>query len=682
MITAGIIAKPWRVTLPESMIVIVAYAGETAALEQSLAAVTNEDADSILVLASNVPELSACAQQWDAAISPILPAVLNPADYWCTVSLALAGYERDCLVIRAGTWFPPEFERRLCMPDVEMAAALFPLTVRDIATSAFLSTDHEVGLDAASIDHWLNVYAPGLVFDLPGFCGFTAFLRPQLVANGDFADDVALAQATLLAGASLLCTDSAYVDDSHLPPATLGAGTYAAWAEAALTRHPLTGVRHALTELSARGELPPADLPIVSAGCLHISHAWGGGLAQWIDDFASADKGTRHYILKSIGDWDAHGKSLALYEHPDGGDPLGWWTLARPILSTARHHHEYRAILQSIIDDYAIDTIITSTVIGHSLDALRTELPTLVVCHDFYPACPVLYASFGGPCDSCEAPRLDKCLTENPEHRYFRAEPAGNWLQLRLAYAELLRQHNLPVVAPGHAVGQRIALIAPELAQQQITIIPHGLPPSLTASLRKMRPSRPPQAALRVLVPGSLQTHKGLELLRELIRDQHVNVHFYLLGCGDDGFEFEGHDRVTITAHYVREELASHLAEISPDLGLLLSTVPETFSYTLAELQAARIPVVATNIGAFAERVRNGNTGWLVSSNSGEVAQTLSQLEENRGALEQARANLADTTIATTVDTVARYRALLGHAGKTAKRRPPYLRKRNPLVRR
>jgi glycosyltransferase involved in cell wall biosynthesis len=413
---------------------------------------------------------------------------------------------------------------------------------------------------------------------------------------------------------------------------------------------------------------------------MHISHPWGGGLAQWIDDFASADKGTRQYILKSIGDWDAHGKSLALYEHPDGGDPLGWWTLARPILSTTRHHHEYRAILQDIIDDYAIDTIIASTVIGHSLDALRTDLPTLVVCHDFYPACPVLYASFGGPCESCEAPRLTRCLTENPEHRYFRAEPADNWLQMRSEYARLLRERDLPVVAPGNAVGRRMALIAPELAKQQITVVPHGLPPSLAASLREMRPSRPPQEQLRVLVPGSLQAHKGLDILRELIGDPRVNVHFHLLGCGDDGREFEGQEGVTITERYARKELASHLAEISPDLGLLLSTVPETFSYTLAELQAARVPVIATNMGAFAERVRDGHTGWLVPPNVGEVVQTLSQLAENRAALEQARENLADTVIATTLDTVARYRTLLGDVRKTAQLRPPYLRKRSPLT--
>ncbi len=42
------------------------------------------------------------------------------------------------------------------------------------------------------------------------------------------------------------------------------------------------------------------------------------------------------------------------------------------------------------------------------------------------------------------------------------------------------------------------------------------------------------------------------------------------------------------------------LAGLKPDLGLLLSVVPETFSYTLCELQQLRVPVLATNIGSFA----------------------------------------------------------------------------------
>ena len=63
------------------MTVIVAYAGETALLEQTLAAVTSEDAAPIFVLASDDAALAACAEKWGAAFSPALPAVLNPTDY-------------------------------------------------------------------------------------------------------------------------------------------------------------------------------------------------------------------------------------------------------------------------------------------------------------------------------------------------------------------------------------------------------------------------------------------------------------------------------------------------------------------------------------------------------------------------------------------------------------------------
>jgi len=663
----------------EPAIIIVAYRGELAGLQHSLAAIADETTGPVSVLASDDPALIGCAEQRGVACNPVLPPTADTEHYWSLVSRALAGHRGDCLVIRAGTGFLSGLGRRLRIPGGENAAALFPLSVRHAATSVFSSPDHAVGLDVASIDRWLNIYTTGLVFDLPGFCGYTALLRPQLIDAGDHANDMELAAATLLSGASLLCTDNVYVDDSHLDPADMPDNCYPAWCEAVHTRHPLTGVRHALTELSSRAEPPPPDLPRVCGGCLHISHPWGGGISQWINDFAEVDADTRHYTLKSIGDWDAHGKSLALYEHPDEGEPLGWWTLARPILSTARHHHEYQTILREVIAQFSIDCIVVSSLVGHSLDSLRTEVPTLVVCHDFYPACPILYASFDGPCDSCESPRLHRCLESNPEHRFFRAEPASNWLQMREQYAQVLRERDIPVIAPGNTIARRLTLIAPELASQQIAIVPHGLPPALSASLHTVQPANTTGERLRVVVLGSLQAHKGLHLIRELCAQPNLQVDFHLLGCGEAGEELAAVDAVQVTERYERSELAEHLSRISPDLGLLLSTVPESYSYTLSELQAAHIPVLATNIGAFAERIRNGHTGWLVPPDVKAVARILKELSGDRTALHDVRQNLRGMDIPSTQETVSRYYAALGDTRRRPLMRPPYLRKRSPL---
>ena len=60
---------------------------------------------------------------------------------------------------------------------------------------------------------------------------------------------------------------------------------------------------------------------------------------------------------------------------------------------------------------------------------------------------------------------------------------------------------------------------------------------------------------------------------------------------------------------YELGELPAILERIRPDLGLLLSIRLETFSYTLSELTELGIPVAATNLGSFRERIKHGETG-------------------------------------------------------------------------
>ncbi|MBL0040833.1 MAG: hypothetical protein IPP28_07255 [Xanthomonadales bacterium] len=43
---------------------------------------------------------------------------------------------------------------------------------------------------------------------------------------------------------------------------------------------------------------------------------------------------------------------------------------------------------------FGVGSVIVSSLIGHSLDALATGLPTELVCHDYFPLWPVLHADF------------------------------------------------------------------------------------------------------------------------------------------------------------------------------------------------------------------------------------------------------------------------------------------------
>src|SRR5690606_31183015 len=108
--------------------------------------------------------------------------------------------------------------------------------------------------------------------------------------------------------------------------------------------------------------------------------------------------------------------------------------------------------------------------------------------------------------------------------------------------------------------------------------------------------------------------------------------HIWLLGSGEDGAFFRNKKNVTVIPYFERDQLAQHLTEIAPDVGLLLSLVPETFSYTLSELYAAAVPVIATQVGAFNDRV-DENSGWLIEPTGEALLAQLQALHANRGNL-------------------------------------------------
>ena len=63
----------------------------------------------------------------------------------------------------------------------------------------------------------------------------------------------------------------------------------------------------------------------------------------------------------------------------------------------------------------------------------------------------------------------------------------------------------------------------------------------------------------------------------------------------------------------MREDICRILREKQIDLVCIFSIWPETFCYTLSEAEVAGIPVLATDIGALGERIREEQTGWLVA---------------------------------------------------------------------
>ena len=271
-------------------------------------------------------------------------------------------------------------------------------------------------------------------------------------------------------------------------------------------------------------------------------------------------------------------------------------------------HAEYRAALDEVLRDYRVDALLVSSLIGHSLEILDTGLPTVVVNHDYFPYCPAINIHFDGICVRCDAKRIVECHEGNPRFNPFVDFLPDERIAVRERFMELVRR---PECVDGRAEplgAANLVRLNPAFAEVAFATIPHGYGDPLE---RLPAPEPSDDDRLRIVVLGQLSVPKGVELLRGALAELTRFAEVYLMGCRELGelFKFEPH--VHVTSDYEIAELPVHVANINPHVGLLMSIVPETFSYALTELMMLGVPVAATRVGSFDDRIRHGENGFL-----------------------------------------------------------------------
>lgn len=398
-----------------------------------------------------------------------------------------------------------------------------------------------------------------------------------------------------------------------------------------------------------------------AAPTLHITHSWGGGVARWVESFIEADRDGAHFQLRAEGPQSGKGcgQRLALYFGNRLQTPVARWWLQPPIQSAVAHHAAYREILDRLLCRYGIGRILVSSLVGHSLDALATDRPTLQVLHDYFPRWPLLGVhplAYLRPANRA-AVDLERAMGEHPLLPEFRDHDAAGWLALGERWRETVQARQVRLVAPSRSVVELLRGLDPAWSATAVEVIPHGLPP--LPGTAGVRPRERADGRLRIVVPGRIQEGKGQRLLLDALPELTRYARICLMGAGKAGEAFFGRKDVDVILQYRREELRGLLAALGPHVAALLSIVPETFSFTLTEMQQLGIPVVATRVGSLAERIEDGVNGWLIEPDPRALVERVRELAADPGRIAAVRERVLQLATPGPEQMAQRYAALL-----------------------
>ncbi len=324
---------------------------------------------------------------------------------------------------------------------------------------------------------------------------------------------------------------------------------------------------------------------------LMLTHDLGGGVRRHILELVERTAGEANCLLLES---TARGAALsvpALPGHPELALPADRASdLAMLLTSAAVTRAHIHHLMSMDLDVRAL--------------LHRLGLPFDVTVHDYFAICPqvnLLPWLQGAYCGEPDVAACNACIADRSSYgsRDIVSWRRGNAWQ----FIEADR-----VICPSDDVRRRLARYR---FDRQAIVVPHE---PVTAG---PWPLSPPTLAkgrrLRVAVIGVLANQKGaITVMSVASAVDPTELSINLIGHAEPALPPPIAKRIVMTGKYAEAELPALLARLKPHVVWFPAQWPETYSYTLTAAIDAGLPVVATSIGAFTERLEGRPLTWLV----------------------------------------------------------------------
>lgn len=302
-------------------------------------------------------------------------------------------------------------------------------------------------------------------------------------------------------------------------------------------------------------------------------------------------------------------------------------TLPFTIEKTARYNHYnniYKEMLDYVVRAFAISTVHIHHMLGHYFDIAdvtkKYNINSIITLHDTYAICPAVGMLYCNEKYCGDMPEKDcrNCL--------IHTERAANNIipEWQSDWGDFLKKID-SVIVPSNDTRQRINAVYSDI---EIKVVEHGV------NVDKLDYTPKLDGKLRIAFTGVLCKHKGAEMLRQLIANcKDRNIEFHSFGRIESDFADLQQNTSNYTFHgpYKREEIGKLLAENKINLICFFQICPETYSYTVNEAVASKIPVLSVDLGAGADRIKENNLGWIVPKDASceDILETLASIKAN-----------------------------------------------------
>jgi len=166
------------------------------------------------------------------------------------------------------------------------------------------------------------------------------------------------------------------------------------------------------------------------------------------------------------------------------------------------------------------------------------------------------------------------------------------------------------IIVPSSDVQKRVA---PFIPPERLIVASH---PETTPVDAVVKPkSLAGDEALRIAVPGVFAMHKGADLVEAcetISRHAGLPIEFTVLGDLGPHYQLSPYSSVNLQGHYEEGQLDDLLTAMNPHVAWFPAQCPETYSYTLSHCLRLGLPVVASDLGAFPERLAGRNWSWIL----------------------------------------------------------------------